>query len=153
MMMMTDAPHHTSNPHSDFQFMTEQQLACLPPIEYLIESVLPARSLSILYGPWDVGKTFLAIDWACSIDHGAEWAGRACRRATVLYIAAEGAEGMAVRLKAWGHEHGLPPSRILTMPDALQLVDGRQTDRHPRGLPGARVCADLLAGSAEDLGD
>jgi hypothetical protein len=95
--MMIDTPSCIPPRNGNFTFLTEQQLADLPPVEYLIDNGLPARGLSILFGPWDVGKTFLAIDWACSVDKGVDWAGRACKRGPVLYIAAEGAEGMEVR--------------------------------------------------------
>ncbi len=48
----------------------------LPPIEYVIEGVLPRGGLAILGGYSSSGKSWLALDAALSIATGSKWLGR-----------------------------------------------------------------------------
>jgi len=55
----------------------------------------------MLFGPPESGKTFLAIDVALSLATGAQWHGRDVHAGLVVYVAAEGAGGFGLRLRAW----------------------------------------------------
>jgi hypothetical protein len=78
-----------------------------PPIRWMIKGVLPRDGeLIVLYGAPGSGKSLCALDMTMSLVQGAPWRGRKVNKARVLYIAAEGAEGVAQRLKAYSMHHG-----------------------------------------------
>lgn len=70
-------------------------------LKWFIKGVLPQAEISAIFGASGSGKTFAALDMAARIALGLEWFGIPCRRAKVLYIAAEGASGLRERLQAW----------------------------------------------------
>ncbi|OBH43369.1 AAA family ATPase [Mycobacterium mantenii] len=83
------------------RILSRSQLAGLKAPEPLIGNVLDRGTLAILYGPWGIGKSFVAIDWAACIATGRPWQGRPTEQSKVLYIAAEGVQGFDKRLSAW----------------------------------------------------
>lgn len=81
-------------------------LSALPRPEWLIEGVLPTRSVTMSYGPPKSGKSFAAIDLAASVATGRPWMGQATKQAPVLYVVGEGASGVILRQEAWSLYHG-----------------------------------------------
>jgi hypothetical protein len=77
----------------------------LPAPEWLVEAVLPMPGVAMLYGAPKAGKSFAAIDLACSVATGRSWFGRATKAGTVLYVVAEGVTGTGVRADAWSMYH------------------------------------------------
>ena len=95
-----------------FRILSEQELSTLRDPEWLIAGVLPRNSLAQITGPPSSFKSFLALDMVCSIATGKSWCGRSVMGGPVLYIAAEGAEGMKRRVPAWKHVHSLRDEAI-----------------------------------------
>ena len=85
----------------------------------LVQDLLDANAVSVLYGPSNSGKTFLALDMALHIALGRDWHGRRVRRGAVLYIASEGAEGIVRRTHAFCQHHSIDRRE-----PSLQLLDG-----------------------------
>ena len=91
----------------------------LPPLEwfddvepaladaYIVKGLLSQGAMSVVYGPSNSGKTFLALDLAFHIAIGSAWRGRRIRQAAVLYLAAEGGRGVANRIAALKMETGV----------------------------------------------
>lgn len=77
------------------------------PPDWLIKGHMVSDSLALIYGPPKCGKSFLAIDWACSIATGTDWNGFRVKKAPVFYIAGEGHNGLAWRFKAWSLANGV----------------------------------------------
>ena len=78
------------------------------PTDWLIKGTLESNSMTVLYGQPGHGKSFIAIDWACSIATGRDWMGGAIKKpGAVFYLAGEGLNGIAKRFKAWGIENNL----------------------------------------------
>ena len=73
----------------------------LRPPEWLIEGVLERACLTGLIGSAGCGKSFLAIDMACSIASGKSFHDRAVSAGKVLFIAGEGQRGITARIEAW----------------------------------------------------
>ena len=46
---------------------TISKLETLPAPDWLIKDWLPTRSAAQLSGPSGIGKTFMAIDWSCTL--------------------------------------------------------------------------------------
>ncbi|MDG4649464.1 AAA family ATPase [Roseibacterium sp. SDUM158017] len=67
---------------------------------YLVKGWLDRNCLSMLYGPSNAGKTFVALDIAMHIAADQVWRGLRVNGGPVLYIAAEGGAGIRNRLAA-----------------------------------------------------
>lgn len=76
---------------------------------WLIRGYLPERSLSMIYGPSGVGKTFIALDMACRLVLQQDWFGQPVKAgaADVVYLAGEGHVGVVNRLYGWERAHGV----------------------------------------------
>ena len=69
----------------------------------LIKDLIPEAGVGLASGQWGAGKTFAVIDLATSVMTGIPFAGReVCRGGGVLFIAAEGASEIPVRLEGSG---------------------------------------------------
>jgi predicted transcriptional regulator len=78
------------------------QLNQLPRVTYLYGKEIPEGGLVALYGPSNVGKTFVALDYALWIS----------RSHTVVYVAAESPQGYAKRVAAWCKKHQVEPTAL-----------------------------------------
>ncbi|MGR3513495.1 MAG: AAA family ATPase [Paracoccaceae bacterium] len=67
---------------------------------YLVRDWLSTGGLSILYGPSNSGKTFVASDLAAHVASGCEWRGNRVRSGAVIYVAAEGGSAIYNRFAA-----------------------------------------------------
>lgn len=67
---------------------------------YLIKGWLMSGATSVIYGPSNVGKTFLALDIAHAVASGRDWFGCKTRKHHVLYVAAEGGRAFENRVSA-----------------------------------------------------
>ena len=89
-----------------FKTLQLTDIASLPDAQWLISGILQTQSVSMLYGESNAGKSFLALDWCLRISKGLDWLDRPTRPGAVLYIAAEGLQGMKTRIAAWMQHHG-----------------------------------------------
>ncbi len=107
------------------RLLTPQQLDDLPPPEPLIGDVIMRDTLAALYGRPGGGKSFVAMDWALSVATGTWWAGREIAAGPVIYIAAEGAAGLAQRKRAWETDRNVRADNypIRWLPLAVNLLD------------------------------
>lgn len=101
----------------EYRLITLDELATRPPPQYLIDDLLPAKGLSVMFGASGGGKSFLALDWALSIASGIPWNGAAVTQGPVVFVAAEGDDGIRQRVDAWRGEH--PEAD----PSAFYLID------------------------------
>lgn len=86
--------------------LSEAGLLELPRPSWLVEGLIVENSLTVLYGPPAAGKSFIALSMAKSIQTGIPFLGlRITKSVPVLYIAAEGALGLAPRIEAWNQHH------------------------------------------------
>ena len=74
-------------------------------ISYLVKGWLSAGGYSIIYGPSNAGKTFVALDMAMHVAARREWRGCKVNGGPGFYIAAEGGSGVLNRLAAFKVEH------------------------------------------------
>lgn len=68
--------------------------------EWQVKGVLPLIGLAVVYGPPGCGKSFFAIDLGCHIAGSRDWRERRVEGGAVIYLAAEGQQGMKKRLLA-----------------------------------------------------
>lgn len=143
------------------------------PQGFLIERYLPEASISALVGASGCAKSFIAIDWACSIGTGSPWLNHATKPRSVYVLAGEGQRGLAKRIRAWSLFHrqaldgfpifvstGMPalaerdPAQIVSLMDQVEIMQ-----RDAAELPGlivvdtlARAMAGYDENSAGDMG-
>lgn len=79
----------------------------MPPARWLVGGMLPEGGLAMLLAQENTGKSFVAIDWACSVATGLDWMDRPVQQGKVVYAAAEGLPGHAKRLRAWLAHKGM----------------------------------------------
>jgi hypothetical protein len=89
-----------------FRLLDETGVTALPRPQFLVDDVLVAQALTVVYGPPGAAKTFLTLDLVLAIATGQLWHGRAVRPGVVLYVAAEAGLGLRQRLHAWTEHHG-----------------------------------------------
>jgi hypothetical protein len=89
----------------------------------IVEGVLTAGGMSMMFGESNSGKSYLAIHLGICVSLGEPWLGRRTKRGAVLYVAAEGAWSIRGRLAAYRKHHGQPVGTFGLIPCALSLVD------------------------------
>jgi AAA domain len=165
-------PEPTTNgaaPQDDtFRLLGFDDLLALPDPSWLIDGLLPADGLGVLYGPSGSFKSFLALDWALSVATGLPWHGHTVNRpGWVVYIAAEGHSGLPARVRAWWRARGEPDmSRARWLPLAINFRDREQVERlrrtlialpeRPRLLVDDTMARSMVGGdenSAKDVGE
>jgi hypothetical protein len=79
--------------------------------EWLIKGIIPKEGVGTIFGNSGTYKSFSAIDVAWHIAAGERWAGRKVTRASVVYLALEGAQGVRKRLRGVRKMHDLDSTR------------------------------------------
>jgi len=91
-------------------------------INHMLKGWLSRNGLSMLYGPSNAGKTFVALDIAMHIASGLAWRGCRVNGGPVLYIAAEGGAGVCNRLAALKLERpDMASAQFTLLPIGLDL--------------------------------
>lgn len=108
------------------RLLTPTALRNLPDPQPLIDNVLDQGTTALLYGKWASSKSFIALDWACSVATGRPWQGRPTQQARVLYVVAEGVAGFAGRLDAWevGWQSKISDQQMTFLPMPINLMTG-----------------------------
>jgi RecA-family ATPase len=116
--MSMDAP-------PEMRFLTPEEAMKQKEPDWLIEGLLPAHALSLVYGAADAYKTFTVLDMAASIGMGTLWHGHAVRQGTTAYVVAEGDDAFPKRLQAWVEERGvsLAATRVCQLHQPVYLLE------------------------------
>jgi len=130
----------------------------------LVEGLIPALGVGVIYGPSSAGKSFVTVDWAMRIASGGNVLGRYTEPSGVLYFAAEGQGGLRKRLVAARQAHGmdevvLPFNYLPALLDLskaetgdverlCQYAEEAAREMQARGAPLKMVMIDTLAASA-----
>lgn len=113
-----------------YQLLDDSAIERLEPPDWLIEDLMFTASLVLLFGEPEVGKTFVALALAFAIATGTPWADRNVKRGTVIYVAAEGIAGIAVRVRAWKQAHKVAGRTVGVhfVREAVYLTAGKYLD-------------------------
>lgn len=107
-------------------------------VPYLVKGWLNRDSLSVIFGPSNVGKSFLGVDIAHHVSKGRSWGGRRVNAGRVVYVAAEGGATFGNRVAA------LDDPEFFVLTGALSMT-GQRTE--------APLLAEALQHMAYDTGD
>ncbi|WP_340299908.1 AAA family ATPase [Roseobacter sp. HKCC-CH-9351] len=83
----------------------------LEPPSFIIDGILPKYASAALVAPSYTGKSFMAVDMACSIATGHDFHGHAVEQGGVMYILGEGRQGIRRRAEAWAKDRGVQLDR------------------------------------------
>lgn len=106
------------------------QLATMPPPTFLIYEIITVNGLSMLWGRSGSLKSFAALDKALCVATGLDWHGRPVKQGRVVYLAAEGASGLASRAMGWMQTRGrdCPEPDFQIIPHSLALATPADLD-------------------------
>lgn len=175
MPMEMDAAERPARPrqaqHAPFPTLSLDEIAALPPPEWLVHKILPVNSFATLIGPFASLKSFLALDMSLCIAYGVEWKNRSVKQTGVLYVAGEGVGGIGRRIAAWRSVQGLEdvPAPFRLLPVGVNITDDGEIQRlvltakaaaEAEGQPIGLVIIDTLAramagadeNTAQDMG-
>lgn len=105
------------------ELLDSSDLDDLPPLAPLVDDVLFLDTLTRLYGPSGVFKSFIVLSLAGSVGTGLDWHGKRVRQGLVIYLVAEGARGMGKRKRAWEQHHGRKMTGVKFLPRPVQTLD------------------------------
>ncbi|MFI6513577.1 AAA family ATPase [Streptosporangium sp. NPDC050855] len=105
------------------ELLDSSDLDDLPPLAPLVNDVLFLDTLTRLYGPSGVFKSFIVLSLAGSVGTGLDWHGKHVRQGLVIYLVAEGARGMGKRKRAWEQHHGRKMTGVKFLPRPVQTLD------------------------------
>jgi hypothetical protein len=133
----------TKHNTTGFKFVRADGLE-LKEIHWLIEDYIEADSLAQVFGDPGSGKSFVAIDLACCVATGTPWHGHDVMQGAVFYIAGEGHNGLARRLKAWeiGTGASLEGAPLYKSQRAAMLYDASE----------AAIVAEAIESLAKEVG-
>lgn len=104
-------------------------LATIPPPRMLIDRLMPDQAVGFLNGRSGSFKSFLLVALAVSIGSRTpvmnEQDFRVARRGRVLYVAAEGSAGVALRMRAYASAHKVEDADVILLPGDLNLSSDR----------------------------
>jgi len=90
----------------------------------IIEDLLIAGQMSVVYGPSNTGKSFVVTDLALHMALGMRWQERAVERGAVIYVAAEGSYGITNRVVAFRQDRQISgPLPFFIHDRAINLFD------------------------------
>lgn len=100
-------PHSEATENDPVPFSEGSHFAAdFQDIEWIIEDVVPRAQVGVIYGASGSGKTFFALDMACTVQRGAQWRGKHVEQADTFYIAAEAGNGIKKRIAAYLQHKG-----------------------------------------------
>ncbi|GAA2546428.1 AAA family ATPase [Pseudonocardia hydrocarbonoxydans] len=105
----------------------------VPAPRWRMAGLIPCTAIGFLGGAYGTYKSFVAVSWACSVAAGRAWLDRpefaVTQAVNVLYIAAEGWDGIAHRVAAWRRLNGaLEPGALTIHNEPLHLNSGADVD-------------------------
>jgi hypothetical protein len=129
----------SAQPTGRFRFLDLDDIEDLTPPDWLIDNVITTSGLSVLWGKSGDMKSFVALDMALCVAAGAPWHGIQTKPGLAIYVAAEGAFGLARRAVGWRHTRGkdLPKPNFKIVPHTISMVssDLDQLIEQIQGLP------------------
>ena len=91
------------------RILTLSDLAALQDPNWLIDGLIPEKSLAVVFGPPKAGKSFIVLSAALHVAAGLPWFGRTTQYGAVVYIAGEGVGGLKNRTAAMLAAYGIQP--------------------------------------------
>lgn len=105
-----------------FKIHSREELMKAPDPRFLVDQILPERSLAVLVGSPGVGKTFIALDISLCISTDQSWLGNETLTGNVIYITSEGLNGLKLRVQAWESQNKIEVRNFGYVDQAPQFI-------------------------------
>lgn len=116
-------------------------------LQWLIKGVMTRGEMSIWYGDWGTGKSFLLLDASFSVARGILWMGQRTQQGLVIYQAGEGEIGFTNRMLAYRQHNDIPADEdvpFVALPARINLFeDDKDTDKVIEEIKAWRTFYDL----------
>lgn len=119
------------NPKTPIDFMWADDVGPMLETADFVTGFLCKGAMSVVYGPANCGKSFLALDLAFHVATGRKWFDREVEQGVAVYLALEGVSGITNRIAAIRQRHGdnSKHAPFAVIPASIDLVDGLDTKR------------------------
>lgn len=99
------------------------------PPNFIVDGILEAQTIGLVFGPAGCGKSFLMLDLLCSVAAGVHWMGNSTRKGRGVYVYLEG-ESASVRRRyeAWKLDRGQASANIHLLEGKFALSDPPDVD-------------------------
>jgi hypothetical protein len=105
------------------EIIDAKALKARPRLRPIVDGLFYRNTLARINGASGHGKSFIALSLAAAVAEGTGWAGRGTHAGTVVYLVAEGEEGVGGRVEAWERHHEREfPSGVLFLPRPVQVT-------------------------------
>ncbi|MFJ4829885.1 AAA family ATPase [Streptomyces sp. NPDC088747] len=94
----------------------------IPDLEPLVGDLLAMNTLARLVGPSGTFKSFVLLDMCGCVGTGMKWHGQYVKQGNVVYLVAEGEQGIRKRVRAWEQHHGVRMDNVLFLPRPVQAM-------------------------------
>lgn len=129
------------------RIVTFADLASIQPPRMLIKRLMPDRAVGFINGRSGAYKSFVLTAFAMAVGTGTPVMGHAefqvARRGRVLYVAGEGSDGVALRLRAYAAAHGISEADVLLHREAINLASPGDVEEL-YGYAAATECSDVF---------
>jgi KaiC/GvpD/RAD55 family RecA-like ATPase len=98
--------------------------------DWLIKGLIERNGVFVVAGEMQTGKSFLTIDLGMKVATGEDFGNRKVKQGLVIYVAAEDAKGVELRVEGYRREHGLDAKLVpfLVMTRKVSLLDDKDVD-------------------------
>ncbi len=117
-----------------FKIRSREELINAADPQFLVDKILPERSLAVLVGSPGAGKTFVALGMSLCICNNQSWLGYETSTGGVIYITSEGLNGLKLRLQAWEIHHNIQVENFGYISDAPQLLSNDEVESLINGI-------------------
>lgn len=105
------------------EFLTTDDLDQIEPPKYLIKGQLTKNTTVRMNGAPGSNKSITALDMAGCIGAGMDWKGHKVRQGKVVYLYAEGREGLPRRVRAWEIHNGRKMTDVVFLPRPVLVAN------------------------------
>ncbi|WP_327698862.1 AAA family ATPase [Streptomyces sp. NBC_00459] len=113
------------------EFLTTDDLDKIEPPKYLIKGQLTKNTTARLNGAPGSNKSIIALDMAACVAAGVDWKGHKVRpdQGKVVYLYAEGREGLPRRVRAWEKFHDRKMTGVVFLPRPVLISNKAEWKR------------------------
>ena len=138
-----------------FRLKSIEEIRQRPRPQWLVPGVLQERKLWLVFGDSNTGKSFVAQDIGLCLATGTPWCGKVMPAGHIVYVCAEGMDGIRDRIDAWLYAHQMEDAPLFHVidesPNLLEIGDVSEVIAQVQTLdaPPIAVIFDTLASSME----
>jgi hypothetical protein len=110
------------------KMLDRDDLDALPKPKPLISGLLDKNTEVWLVAPPGGFKSFIGLDWAIHVGMEIPWQGQKVSGGLVVYLVAEGSNGIGMRVEAWEKVNGKRSSGVKYLPQPVQASNAKEWD-------------------------